>query len=162
MKHKHHILPRHAGGTDDLSNLIELTVAEHAEAHFDLYLTYGREGDRLAYLALSGQADSQWWKDRAKLGGGPPYTPERRKAQSERQKGVPRNNPPRSLVARERVTGYDFRLCWDRVSAAISSNKYQWGNKKIAAELGVSRRFLSGISSAIRSGLTFDQWSGLT
>ena len=33
MKHKHHIIPRHMGGTDDPSNLIELTIEEHAEAH---------------------------------------------------------------------------------------------------------------------------------
>lgn len=32
MKHIHHIIPRHMGGTDDPSNLIELTIQEHAEA----------------------------------------------------------------------------------------------------------------------------------
>ena len=26
MKHKHHIIPKHKGGTDDPSNLVELTV----------------------------------------------------------------------------------------------------------------------------------------
>jgi Ni,Fe-hydrogenase III large subunit len=44
------------GGTDDPSNLIELTVEEHAEAHRVLYEQYGREEDRMAWLALSGQA----------------------------------------------------------------------------------------------------------
>lgn len=56
MKHIHHIIPRHAGGTDDLSNLIELSVEEHADAHRKLYEQYGREEDRMAWLALSGQA----------------------------------------------------------------------------------------------------------
>ena len=37
MKHMHHIIPRHAGGTDDLSNLVELTIEQHAEAHRKLY-----------------------------------------------------------------------------------------------------------------------------
>lgn len=53
-KHKHHIIPRHAGGTDDESNLIELTINEHAEAHKILYETYGRWQDRVAWLSLSG------------------------------------------------------------------------------------------------------------
>jgi hypothetical protein len=33
MKHKHHIIPKHMGGTDDSDNLVELTIEEHAEAH---------------------------------------------------------------------------------------------------------------------------------
>ena len=53
--HKHHIIPRHAGGTDDPSNLIELTVEEHAEAHRVLYEEHGREYDRIAWKTLSGQ-----------------------------------------------------------------------------------------------------------
>jgi hypothetical protein len=31
--HKHHIIPKHAGGTNDPSNLVELTIEQHAEAH---------------------------------------------------------------------------------------------------------------------------------
>jgi hypothetical protein len=54
MKHKHHIIPKHAGGTDDPDNLIELSVEEHAEAHRLLYEQYGRWQDRIAWLALSG------------------------------------------------------------------------------------------------------------
>ena len=53
--HTHHIIPRHAGGTDDPSNLIELTVNEHAEAHRQLFLKFGRWEDELAWKALSGQ-----------------------------------------------------------------------------------------------------------
>lgn len=52
--HKHHIIPRHAGGTDDPSNLIYLTVEEHAEAHRLLFEQYGRWQDELAWKALSG------------------------------------------------------------------------------------------------------------
>lgn len=51
--HMHHIVPRHAGGTDDPSNLVRLTVEEHAEAHRKLYEQYGREQDRIAWLGLS-------------------------------------------------------------------------------------------------------------
>ena len=52
--HNHHIIPKHAGGTDDASNIVKLTVAEHAEAHRLLFETYGREEDRIAWLGLSG------------------------------------------------------------------------------------------------------------
>jgi hypothetical protein len=55
VKHKHHIIPRHAGGTDTPENLIDLTVAEHAEAHRLLFEKYGRWQDEVAWKALSGQ-----------------------------------------------------------------------------------------------------------
>ena len=55
MKHKHHIVPRHMGGSDDPSNLIELTVEEHAEAHKKLYEEHGRQQDLCAWKSLSGQ-----------------------------------------------------------------------------------------------------------
>ena len=50
--HKHHIIPKHAGGTDDPSNLIYLTVEEHAEAHKLLFEQYGRWQDELAWKGL--------------------------------------------------------------------------------------------------------------
>lgn len=52
--HIHHIIPRHMGGTDEPSNLIELSVSDHAEAHRILYENYGKLEDRLAWLGLSG------------------------------------------------------------------------------------------------------------
>lgn len=54
-KHKHHIVPKHAGGSDDPSNFIELTIEEHAEAHRILFEEFGRWQDRLAWQTLSGQ-----------------------------------------------------------------------------------------------------------
>lgn len=53
--HIHHIVPRHMGGTDDPSNLIKLSIEEHAEAHRILYEEHGRWEDKLAWKALSGQ-----------------------------------------------------------------------------------------------------------
>ena len=53
--HKHHIIPKHMGGSDDPSNLIELTVEEHAEAHRKLFEEYGRWQDELAWKGLSQQ-----------------------------------------------------------------------------------------------------------
>lgn len=54
MKHKHHIVPRHMGGTDDHSNLIELTVEEHAETHRKLWEQYGNIKDYCAWKGLEG------------------------------------------------------------------------------------------------------------
>jgi hypothetical protein len=54
MKHKHHIVPRHMGGSDDPSNLIELTVEEHAEAHRKLWEQYGNIKDYCAWKGLEG------------------------------------------------------------------------------------------------------------
>ena len=54
-KHKHHIIPRHAGGTDNPENIVKLTIEEHAEAHRKLYEEHGRWQDKLAWKGLSGQ-----------------------------------------------------------------------------------------------------------
>ena len=63
--HKHHIIPRHAGGTDDPSNIIELTIEEHALAHKKLFFIYGRWQDEVAWLCLSGQIGKEEAKIRA-------------------------------------------------------------------------------------------------
>lgn len=57
--HKHHIIPKHAGGTDDESNIAKLTVEEHAKAHKLLYEQYGRWQDKLAYQGLLGIISKQ-------------------------------------------------------------------------------------------------------
>jgi hypothetical protein len=59
MKHKHHIVPKHMGGSDDPSNLIELTIEEHAEAHKKLWEEHGRWQDKIAWKTLSGQINIQ-------------------------------------------------------------------------------------------------------
>ena len=55
--HKHHIIPKHMGGTDDPDNLVELTVEEHQQAHLDLYNIYGKTEDLCAYYMLSGNIE---------------------------------------------------------------------------------------------------------
>jgi hypothetical protein len=53
--HTHHIVPKHMGGTDDSTNLVRLTVEEHAQAHLELYEKYGDERDLVAHRMLLGQ-----------------------------------------------------------------------------------------------------------
>ena len=55
--HNHHIIPKHAGGTDDPDNITKLTIEEHAEAHKKLWEERGLLGDKIAWLALSNQID---------------------------------------------------------------------------------------------------------
>lgn len=47
------------GGTDDPSNLVQLTVEEHAQAHKKLYEEHSKQQDFIAYQALSGQITSE-------------------------------------------------------------------------------------------------------
>ena len=60
MIHKHHIIPKHAGGSDDPSNIVELTVSERADAHNLLYSIHKRWQDKAAeYLLLNWNDDAQ-------------------------------------------------------------------------------------------------------
>ena len=43
------------GGSDEPSNLVELSVAEHAEAHKVLFEKFGRWQDKIAWQMLSGR-----------------------------------------------------------------------------------------------------------
>ena len=57
------------GGSDDPSNIKELTIEEHAEAHKKLYEMYGLEEDRIAWLGLTGLiSKSDVMKELYKLG----------------------------------------------------------------------------------------------
>jgi len=52
--HKHHIIPKHMGGSDDPSNLVELTIEQHAEAHKKLWEEHGHWQDEIAWKGLCG------------------------------------------------------------------------------------------------------------
>ena len=55
--HKHHIIPKHAGGTDESGNIQTLAVEEHAEAHRILWERLGNLRDKLAWKMLTGKTD---------------------------------------------------------------------------------------------------------
>jgi len=88
VMHWHHILPRHAGGSNSPSNLVQLTVAEHAEAHRILYEMHGRWQDKVAWRFLSGQISSA----QANL-----------EANRLRNKGVPKTEKHKENLSRARL-----------------------------------------------------------
>lgn len=95
--HKHHIIPRHAGGTDEPSNLIELTVEGHALAHKKLYEEHGRIQDKLAWKMLEGtMGKDELMREKSRLGGqisstkGIPKSEDHKKKMSEAKLGVKR------------------------------------------------------------------------
>ena len=51
--HNHHIIPKHAGGTDAPENIVRLTRLEHSQAHYDLWLEHGKSEDYGAALILA-------------------------------------------------------------------------------------------------------------
>jgi hypothetical protein len=58
------------GGTDDPTNLVELSVEEHAMAHYKLYEQHGKKEDLCAYYMLSGKnQDPEFVKLRSSIGG---------------------------------------------------------------------------------------------
>lgn len=138
MKHKHHIIPRHMGGTDDPSNIVELTIEEHADVHRLLYEQYGKLQDKIAWLMLSGktaegeelrmalatrafqdfvsdQKRSESWRKKIsdKLRG-TKQTPESNKKRSVSLKQTYANNPDlrqrRSVYAKQHAEEYRNRM----------------------------------------------------
>lgn len=138
MKHKHHIIPRHMGGSDEPSNLIELTVEEHADAHRLLYEQYGKLQDKIAWLMLSGKTDeaeelriqlatdgfrafvadpvrSASWREKiAERLRGTTQTPESNEKRSASMKRAYENNPnlreQRSLLSKSHSEEYRDRM----------------------------------------------------
>jgi hypothetical protein len=104
LKHKHHIIPRHAGGTDDPSNLVLLTPEEHSQAHKDLFEKYGRWEDELAYKGLAGHIGKeeiiyQMRVESGRAQKGNKHSEERNKAQSERMMGHEHSDETKAKMA---------------------------------------------------------------
>ena len=55
MAHKHHILPKYKGGSNNPDNLVEVGVTQHAMFHYCNWQLWGNEKDWLAWKGLSAQ-----------------------------------------------------------------------------------------------------------
>ncbi len=128
--HKHHIIPKHMGGTDDPCNLVEVSVDQHAELHFALYLEHGKLEDYLASKSLANQLDDDAFYAKAVLGGristnkGKPKTEEHKKklslAVSKTKKGRPLNEKQLASQKRNSMLG----------------NLKRWGRRDILTPTG--------------------------
>jgi hypothetical protein len=56
--HRHHIVPKHSGGTDDPSNFTYLTIREHIIAHFLLWKMHHNPNDLRAIKMLGAKITS--------------------------------------------------------------------------------------------------------
>lgn len=94
---RHHILPRHRGGTDEESNFTYLTHREHIIAHFLLWKIHGRVGDKMALNMMKGmmyypstlgtKASEETKRKMSKTRKGRKYTEEHKRALSEAHRG---------------------------------------------------------------------------
>lgn len=55
---RHHIVPRHMGGSDDSDNLVTVMYRQHILLHLLLWKSYGSAKDKMAYLLMRGQIDT--------------------------------------------------------------------------------------------------------
>ena len=119
MKHKHHIIPKHIGGTDDPSNIIEVSVEEHAQLHLDLYLTYGRWQDWLAFHAIAGIIECEDVVAEALAmggrmsGGNKHFTEETGRKISESKRGKPRSQAVKDAIRKYNIENNTFQRAAD-------------------------------------------------
>ena len=152
--HKHHIIPRHAGGTDDPSNIIELTIEEHALAHKKLYEEHGRWQDELAYLVLSGQIGKEEAKIRAikEANTGKKHTEESKRKMSEVKKGVKRG--PLSEETKRKMSeakkGKTFSEEHKRKISETRKGQISWNKGKKHTE--ESKRKMSEAKKGVKRG----------
>lgn len=105
--HKHHIIPRHAGGSNDPSNLLKCNIAMHAFMHQLRYQEEKEEYDRLAYLGLSKQITTAELHRAARVHSNKTreFSKESRKKLSDFRKTITGKDHPRAKP----VNIYDFK-----------------------------------------------------
>ena len=59
MRHKHHIIPKHRGGTNDPPNLVEISLTQHAMFHYCEWKLHGKRADYVAWKRLVGNLSNE-------------------------------------------------------------------------------------------------------
>ena len=109
---RHHIIPRHAGGTDEEDNFSYLTHREHIAAHWLLWKIHGRDGDKSAWMLMRGTTFWPTWmgmkhteETKRKIGEanrGKKRTEEHRRKMSEAKKGKKKSEETRRKMSESR------------------------------------------------------------
>jgi len=141
--HRHHILPKSDGGSDDLDNLIELSIHDHYWAHVFYAEQNGTCGTAPHFILYNFKADLKWteeeWDKAARIAS---------KLNSESKLGcIPWNKGKGYLYTKEtRKKMSDSRKLWKhseeskmKVSQRMMGNHYADGNtsrrgKKVGEE----------------------------
>ena len=115
------------GGTDDPSNIIMLSVKEHAIAHADLYLKYGKHEDYVAFKALKKQiGKEEIWQETSRIGGfnntGKPKSKEHASKISQANKDNPKLQIP---LREERKQKISNSMKGNKNSSNHSSSEYK-------------------------------------
>ncbi len=59
-KHRHHLIPRHMGGSDEEDNLTPpISIEVHAAFHYQLWQDFGKKEDLIAWKCLSGRITTE-------------------------------------------------------------------------------------------------------
>ena len=130
MKHRHHIVPRYMGGGDEPSNIIELTVEEHAEAHKKLWEEYGNIEDYCAWKGLSEQIGREEIFRLLMDPTGRKHTEETKRKISESNKGkVKHTDKSKELISSSRKGKKLSPEHKAKISAAMKNNKNMNGKR---------------------------------
>lgn len=110
-KHKHHIVPRHRGGTD-ADGLVEVSVGCHAIFHYCEWRLWGHTEDYIAWKCLSGQMNGKEISEEvermrvekiAKAHRGTKRSEETRRRISEAKKGTPSPNKGKKMSEEQKA-----------------------------------------------------------
>lgn len=96
---KHHIVPRHMGGSDDEINLVQVTYRQHVLLHRLLWKGWDSLKDRAAYLLMSKQVD---------------YVQQRIELQRLSKLGIPWSKEMREKMAKKRIEMMQTPEWWER------------------------------------------------
>ena len=117
------------GGSDDPSNLVEVSVDKHAELHFALYLEHGKLEDYLAAKSLSNQLDDDAFYAKAVLGGKKSTNAGKSKSQEHKTKLSISNKGKHTYLEK-------YRTPEDQQRRSRLGNLKRWGRRDILTPTG--------------------------
>lgn len=182
--HKHHLIPKYAGGGDGPDNLVSVNVAMHAFLHELRYLEHGDKRDFIAAQGLKGVAGKEEiWRYLSSLSRrfkGKRHSQETRRQISEplakiwesRDKSQIANLGKTSKHKRNPVVGQKAstltghphkRKHWNEQMfeevkvAYLTKTSYRWGKIKICEKYGVTAKTVDNMVKHINEGKTFQE-----
>jgi hypothetical protein len=130
--HKHHIIPKHAGGTDELHNIIKVNIAMHAFLHKQLYEEHGRWQDNIAHRFLSGAISCQEATRQSQILANLGNTHRKGKKRSQEE----RDKISKALKGKSKPKGFGKKMC-DALTGRKQTPEHI--SNKVAAATGKKR-----------------------